>query len=272
MAWDKLKPAGSQKVRLSDDDIRANNSALEDALARNHTFPGTEGDDAGEHTVIELADQAGDEAQEAGLIKLWNNAGALKFIVPSGSARHLDAIPSGTVMLFGQAAAPTGWTKKTDWTDGSMLVYTTGSPGAGGTDDPVNWLTAIQIAAEAAHTHTGPSHTHTGPSHTHSGPSHTHGAGSLTVNTYHRHNGDAASSGGAFTLSGNRYSDYQGNAATAASGATAADGTGNTGAGGTGATGAGGTGATGAGASHTHALTQDTFSPKYQQLIAATRD
>lgn len=52
MAWDKDKPAGSQKIRLSDEEIRANNAALEDALAREHTFPGVLGDSAGQHTPL----------------------------------------------------------------------------------------------------------------------------------------------------------------------------------------------------------------------------
>ncbi len=52
MAWDKNKPAGSQKIRLSDEEIRANNTALEDALAREHTFPGVSGSTAGQHTPL----------------------------------------------------------------------------------------------------------------------------------------------------------------------------------------------------------------------------
>ena len=72
---------------------------------------------------------------------------------------QLKAFPSTTVMLFGQSAAPTGWTKKTDWTDLSMLVYTTGNIAQGGAVD-----------AKAAHQHAAftlaiaemPSHNHTG--------------------------------------------------------------------------------------------------------------
>lgn len=37
--WDATKPAGSQKVRLSDDEIRVNNDALEERLAQEHDFP-----------------------------------------------------------------------------------------------------------------------------------------------------------------------------------------------------------------------------------------
>ncbi len=41
MAWDKAKPAGSQKIRLSDEEIRANNAALEETLSAEHYFPDT---------------------------------------------------------------------------------------------------------------------------------------------------------------------------------------------------------------------------------------
>jgi len=64
---------------------------------------------------------------------------------------------SGTVMLFGQSSAPTGWTRKADWQDNAMLCYaSSGNIGSGGAVNP-----------QSTHTHTGPSHTHTGPSHTH---------------------------------------------------------------------------------------------------------
>lgn len=52
--FDKTKPAGSQKVRLSDDDIRSNNDALEDAIGRDHKFPTGYGTDAGEHLQVKF--------------------------------------------------------------------------------------------------------------------------------------------------------------------------------------------------------------------------
>lgn len=66
----------------------------------------------------------------------------------------------GTIMLFGQASAPLGWTKLISWADNSMLCVNTEADGtalgSGGSANP-----------QSSHTHTGPSHTHTGPSHTH---------------------------------------------------------------------------------------------------------
>ena len=70
------------------------------------------------------------------------------------------AFPAGTVMLFGQSTAPTSWTKKIDWTDQSMIVYTTGNIAQGGSVD-----------AKATHTHTGGGHVLTTaemPAHNHS--------------------------------------------------------------------------------------------------------
>lgn len=274
MAFDKTKPAGTTKIRLSDEEIRANWAALEDALGRNHTFPGVMTSTAGEHTTFELRDQVGDLTQEAGLIKIWNNAGALKFCVPGGTARYLDAVPAAAIMLFGGATAPTGWTKKTDWADKSSLVYTTGTPGAAGTQDPCDF-TGI-AAAESAHTHQGPSHTHDMASHTHTGPSHTH-AGvdhlhSVSITTGLGANwafpvpGRAGTSGDSAPVDHNH--SVSGNTGGAdRSLTTGAGGTGASGGPSTNTSGAAGTGATGAGSSHTHALT----TPRYQQVIAAVR-
>ncbi len=50
--WDKTKPAGATAVQDSDDEIRDNFDALEDALGREHTFAGTYGSTAGKHAAI----------------------------------------------------------------------------------------------------------------------------------------------------------------------------------------------------------------------------
>lgn len=85
---------------------------------------------------------------------------------------------AGTIKVFGQSSAPTGWTKKTDWTNNSMLVYTTGSISSGGSDDPTSiWTTAIGIQNESSHTHSQ-NHTHTLPSGTNLG-----GSGSYSTTT-----------------------------------------------------------------------------------------
>lgn len=257
MAFDATKPAGTTKIRLSDEEIRANWAALEDALARNHTFPGVLGSTAGEHSTFELRDQAADLTQEAGLIKIWNNAGALKFVLPGGSARFLDAVPTGAIMLFGGASAPTGWTKKTDWTDNSMLVYTTGTPASGGSASPTSFTPTA--SNESAHTHTGPSHQHTLSAHAHIAPSHFHAVygstGAAPTDTHAASGSGTAESTVAHTHSINLNSAAGGYDWTSAPNADI--------------TGAGGTGATGAGSAHTHTIAAVT--PVYQQVIAATR-
>jgi hypothetical protein len=94
---------------------------------------------------------------------------------------HIDpatiGFASGTVMVFYQASAPTGWTQVTSATDKALRVV---DDGTGGTTGGTHGLTA---SPSTSHTHTGPSHTHSGPSHTHSGPSHTH------TSSAHTHSG-----------------------------------------------------------------------------------
>ena len=182
--------------------------------------------------------------------------------------------PTGTIMLFGQASAPTGWTKKINWQDKAMFTYNGDANGtvldSGGS-----------AAAQTAHTHTGPSHAHTGPSHTHTGPSHTHSGPSHNHQWYDfiaSYNPQTFNSGGtgiewAGPITGTFTGPYMVSAAAgvgpnadaytnnAGTGATGAGGTGATGAEGTGATGAEGTGATGANTAFF-----------YQELIVCTKD
>jgi hypothetical protein len=200
----------------------------------------------------------------------------------SAIAEGAGGLPSGTIQLFGNNSAPTGWTRKSDWTNNSMFTYrATGDLVTGGSVD-----------AKAQHVHTGPSHVHTGPNHRHTGPSHTHGVGSLYVPA-HNHvwynfisgsndqSYNSAGTGITITTNNNDESGilatsgfadgvekgigvdlYTSNKAnTSIVGTTAAGGTGYTGYQGTGNTGAGGTGNTGSNSA-----------PYYQELIAAEKD
>jgi len=74
------------------------------------------------------------------------------------STAALRIFPQNTVVLFGNKSAPTGWTKKTTWTDGAMIVVSSDADG-----------TALDsggaVKAQVAHTHdpgtfAGPSHNH----------------------------------------------------------------------------------------------------------------
>ena len=72
----------------------------------------------------------------------------------------VGGIPSGSAMLFAQAAAPTGWTKQTTHNDKSLRVVSGSGGGSGGVQafSTVFGRTAtdgssLSIAQLAAHTH-----------------------------------------------------------------------------------------------------------------------
>ena len=70
------------------------------------------------------------------------------FIVSDATTlKAADIFPAGTIMFFGQASAPTGWTKKTDWEDGAMLVLNSDANGTALADGGA-------VKAQTAHTHT----------------------------------------------------------------------------------------------------------------------
>jgi hypothetical protein len=85
-------------------------------------------------------------------VLIGNGAAAVKFVAPGNSGNVLTSngsawasvsvpagIPSGTVMLFGQTAAPTGFTKLTDQ-DNAALRVVSGTASTGGS---VNFSTAF---------------------------------------------------------------------------------------------------------------------------------
>lgn len=170
------------------------------------------------------------------------------------------SIPSGTIWMYGAAAAPTDYllcdgstVSRTTYSALFAVIGTTFGVGDGTTTFNVPDLRGRFPLGKAAsgtgstlgatggaidHTHTGPSHTHTGPSHMHTGPAHTHTFSGTTTGTDGPfHPVDTSSGSPSFGLVGDHDHDY--------SGTTGSDGTGNTGAAGTGATGADGTGASG---------------------------
>lgn len=155
---------------------------------------------------------------------------------------HTDEIPSGTVMLFCQATAPTGWTKKSDWV-GNSSILVGNNYGAGGTDDPISWTTAIAVAAHAQHNH------------------------SITVNArtlseamlaIHDHNigvNDSYSYANNQPASGSNVKSRYGTTENAGSNS-----------------GHNHTASSGDGGPTTHSITQDTYTPKYVTVIAAEKD
>jgi hypothetical protein len=91
------------------------------------------------------------------------------------SGRTIDALPSGTKMLFQQTSAPTGWTKDTTH-DNKALRVVSGTAGSGGS---VNFTTAFgsqNVGGTALTSAQIPGHTHTfsGSGNTGDAGGHTH--------------------------------------------------------------------------------------------------
>jgi hypothetical protein len=153
----------------------------------------------------------------AGQILTSNGAGALPTFQAAGGG-----FASGTVMLFAQTAAPTGWTKNTTTGDNSALRVTTGTASTGGSQGfttafasqtPTGSVSITSVTGSAGATTLTtpqiPSHTHTiaiktspGPAFTLPGESGT--AGALTSSSTggdgsHTHPFSFSSGSGTFT-------------------------------------------------------------------------
>lgn len=159
---------------------------------------------------------------------------------------HAGTIPSGAVMLFGQASAPVGWTQKvTGFSDDAMIVVSTtlgGGAGQGGSADARSYNPLISAIAVGNHTHSTGSHTLT----TAEMPAHTHApqAGYATF---------MSSSGNTHGSGGDSYGTF-GNTASAGGGL------------------AHNHGATGSGGAHNHTMNYSNYAPYYFTIIAATKD
>jgi hypothetical protein len=90
------------------------------------------------------------ETLTAESVVIGNGTNAVKFVAPGTNANILtsngtawvsqapaggQAFPTGTVMLFAQTSAPTGWTKNSSTGDNSALRLVTGSVSTGGSVD-----------------------------------------------------------------------------------------------------------------------------------------
>ena len=101
-----------------------------------------------------------------------------------------SGFPSGTKMLFQQAAAPTGWTKDTTHNNKALRVVT-GTPGSGGSRTFSDVFQNATVTGTVGNTTLTldqiPTHTHgiTDPGHTHTltDPGHTHGFTNKTSDT-----------------------------------------------------------------------------------------
>jgi hypothetical protein len=166
--FDKTKPAGTTKLRLSDDQIRDNWDAIEDALDRmGMKFPSGYGVDAGELLVPIFQKQDADpDTPAADKLKLYaKTVGAQPRLYvkdPGGDVKALaipgeDIIPSGTKMLFYQDTAPDGWTIQ-DTLDDKLVYISKGSAEGGETGGGVH---STGTWTQPDHHHTQPTHFHT---------------------------------------------------------------------------------------------------------------
>ena len=115
--------------------------------------------------------------------------------LPAISGANLTGVqpfPSGTVMVFYQTAAPTGWTKSTSHNDKALRVVSGNGGGNGGTHD-------LTSPPSLAHTHTGAAHVHSIGAHSHgnnlSAAAHTLSESQMPSHT-HTYGGGSGSSGG----------------------------------------------------------------------------
>ena len=195
------------------------------------------------------------------LSKQSGNNGGLTWATVSSE----DFIPDGSVMVFFQANAPTGWTKVTTQNDKTLRVVSGTGGGTGG-----DWAMSAgeTTSSHGGHAHSSAAHTHTTPDHSHN---HNLSAGAHTLST----NEIPAHSHSAATNQNSRY--LSGNSNNARSGST-----GNTGGGGSHShslsgsitSGGGGTsgsttpGDTGSAGSHTHTIA----APQYIDVIICSKD
>lgn len=80
--------------------------------------------------------------------------------VPLSDSAVVSPIPSGTVMLFYQASAPTGWTKITSQNDKALRVVSGSGGVAGGTNAFSTVMAQTVVGGHALSLAEIPSHTH----------------------------------------------------------------------------------------------------------------
>jgi hypothetical protein len=109
-----------------------------------------------------------------------------------------ESFPAGTVMLFGQTAAPTGWTKDTSNFNNSGLRVVTGTASSGGSVDFTTAFASQTPSGSVSITAVSGSAGNTTLS-TPQIPSHTHGL----VGRQYNHGADGQTSGGPTISPGN---------------------------------------------------------------------
>ncbi len=187
--------------------------------------------------------------------------------LPAISGANLTGVqpfPSGTVMVFHQTAAPTGWTKSTTHNDKALRVVSGDGGGNGGTHD-------LTSPPSLAHTHTGAAHTHSIGAHSHGNnlsaaahtlsvaqmPSHNHTITRRVIQGARWDYAEAFSyQGGGYTIPSN-YTGGSGSHSHGMSGGVSNSSAYNSGS---------------AGADTTSSTTPTSFAPKYIDVIICAKD
>lgn len=172
MTWDTASPAGSDLIRDGDNEIREFKTDIQTALRAN-AADGTEAKFPGSDTANPIYRYRGlrgttGSKPSSGQYGLYFNTTTNQVERDNGTTWDVvgTLIPTGTVMVFYQAAAPTGWTIGAVVNDRILRVVTGGSGGSTGG----SW-SAISISGT----------TSSNGSHDHTVDSHTHGAGSFAA-------------------------------------------------------------------------------------------
>ena len=143
---------------------------------------------------------------------LGNGTSAPLFVAPSTtgnvltsngttwtSAAAAGGFPSGTVIPFFQAAAPTGWTQVTTQNNKSLRVVSSAGGGTGGTVAFTTAFASQNVGATAITTAQMPSHSHgvSDPGHSHSGGDYGHSHSYIEMG-----GGASIAAGGVYTYYG----------------------------------------------------------------------
>ncbi len=169
MVWNTATPSGSEAASNGDDRIRELKSDIQTSL-RGDDAEGVEAIFPGSDTSNPVFRYRGIKGATgsrpaAGQYGLFFDSTRNVLQRDNGSAWEDvgSVIPQGTVMVFFQAAAPTGFTKLTAHNDKALRVVSATGGGNGGT---------VALSTSLAHSHTVNSHTHSitsGGSHNHGG-------------------------------------------------------------------------------------------------------
>jgi hypothetical protein len=165
MSWDTTTPTGGEAISQGDDRIRELKTDVQTALRGNASegteamFPGSDSD----NPVFRYRGLKGSTAARpaSGQYGLYFDTSRNALQRDNGTTYDDigTMIPSGTVMVFYSAAAPTGWTAVAV-NDKFLRVVTAG--GSGGTTGGT-----IAASSSLAHSHTVNSHTHSVEAHDH---------------------------------------------------------------------------------------------------------